>query len=239
MDNGQSSATATIVNGKSLQHTEEQLIEIGNNHIATSFETPLRADAFDLSDDVKIEKIEQHFRSIMEIIGLDLTDDSLRGTPKRVAKMYVKEIFKGLNLENFPSATLFENKFGYNEMLVEKDISVYSFCEHHFLPIVGKAHVAYISSGDVIGLSKINRIVDYFSRRPQVQERLTIQISKALKKVLNTDDVAVLIEAKHFCVAARGAQDVESSTITSEYSGAFLKEATKAEFLQYISNDLS
>jgi GTP cyclohydrolase I len=239
MENGQSSASTLIVNGKSHLPTDEQLIEIGNNHIATSFETPLRPDAFELSDEEKIEKIEQHFRSILEIIGLDLTDDSLRGTPKRVAKMYIKEIFKGLNPANFPSATLFENKFGYNEMLVEKDISVYSFCEHHFLPIVGKAHVAYISSGDVIGLSKINRIVDYFSRRPQVQERLTIQIAEALKKVLNTDDVAVLIESKHFCVAARGAQDINSTTITSEYSGAFANEATKAEFLQYISNDLS
>ncbi len=239
MNNGQSSASATILNGNNHSQHDDHSIELGNQHIATSFQTPLRADAFTLSNDEKIEKIEKHFRSIMEIIGLDLTDDSLNGTPKRVAKMYINEIFKGLNPEEFPTATLFENKFGYGEMLVEKGISVYSFCEHHFLPIVGKANVAYISSGKVIGLSKINRIVDYFSRRPQVQERLTIQISEALKKILLTEDVAVLIESKHFCVAARGAQDVQSTTTTSEYSGAFQNDKTKAEFLKYVTNDLS
>ena len=208
--------------------------EIGDNHVSTSVNTPLREDAFVMSEDQKIEKIEEHFRSIMEIMGLDLTDDSLKGTPRRVAKMYVKEIFSGLNPANKPAVTLFENKYKYNEMLVEKDISFFSNCEHHFVPIFGKAHVAYISSGKVIGLSKLNRLVQYFAKRPQVQERLTMQIGKELQAALNTDDVAVVIDAKHMCVASRGVNDVTSSTVTSFYGGKFKDEGVKQEFLKYL-----
>lgn len=208
--------------------------DLGDDHIATAIENPLRADAFELKDDEKIARIEFYFRQIMDTLGLDLTDDSLNGTPKRVAKMYVKELFQGLNPDNKPSVTLFDNKYKYNEMLVEKDISFYSNCEHHFVPIFGKAHVAYIANGKVIGLSKLNRIVQYFSRRPQVQERLTVQIAKELQRVLNTEDVAVVMDAKHLCVASRGIQDDTSSTVTSFYGGKFQQEATKAEFLKYI-----
>ncbi|HOI48123.1 MAG TPA: GTP cyclohydrolase I FolE [Prolixibacteraceae bacterium] len=208
---------------------------MGDHHIATSIETPLRKDAFELTDNQKMEIISEKFREILEALGLDLTDDSLRGTPHRVAKMFVREIFYGLNPENKPHISVFENKFRYNEMLVEKDITVQSFCEHHFLPIIGKAHVAYISSGQVIGLSKINRIVDYFARRPQVQERLTVQIASELKKVLKTEDVAVLIDAKHLCVSCRGIQDDTSSTVTAEYSGKFIDRATRDEFLKYVN----
>ena len=209
--------------------------EIGDEHISTSVDTPLRADAFDMSDEEKIAQIEYHFRQIMDTLGLDLTDDSLKGTPKRVAKMYVQEIFSGLDPKNMPKAALFENKYNYNEMLVEKDISFYSNCEHHFVPIFGKAHVAYIANGQVIGLSKLNRIVQYFAKRPQVQERLTIQIAKELQKILGTEDVAVMMDAKHLCVASRGIKDDTSSTITSFYGGKFQQEATKAEFLKYIA----
>lgn len=208
---------------------------MGDHHIATSIETPLRKDAFELTDNQKMEIISEKFREILETLGLDLTDDSLRGTPHRVAKMFVREIFYGLNPENKPHISVFENKFRYNEMLVEKDITVQSFCEHHFLPIIGKAHVAYISSGQVIGLSKINRIVDYFARRPQVQERLTVQIAGELKKVLKTEDIAVLIDAKHLCVSCRGIQDDTSSTVTAEYSGKFIDRATREEFLKYVN----
>jgi GTP cyclohydrolase I len=208
--------------------------DIGDNHVITSVDTPLREDAFALDDDLKIELIEDKFRDIMHILGLDLNDDSLKGTPHRVAKMYVKEIFSGLNPENKPQAALFENKYRYNEMLVEKDITFYSNCEHHFVPIIGKAHVAYISSGKVIGLSKINRIVQYYAKRPQVQERLTIQIANELKSILQTEDVAVMISAHHLCVSSRGIQDISSSTITSSYSGRFNSEQTRNEFLQYI-----
>ncbi len=208
--------------------------QIGDQHVGTSFETPVRPDAFAISDLEKMERIEEHFRAIMKIIGMDLTDDSLRGTPARVAKMFVKEIFHGLNPDNKPKVSLFENKFGYRQMLVETNIDVRSFCEHHFLPIYGKAHIAYIANGRVIGLSKLNRIVDYFSRRPQVQERLTIQIAQELKRVLKTEDVAVFIEAKHMCVQARGIQHQDSTTITSEYSGRFLNENVRSEFLQSI-----
>ena len=205
--------------------------EIGDNHVATSIETPMRKDAFVLSDAEKIAKIESHFREIMLTLGLDLTDDSLRGTPKRVAKMYVEEIFNGLNPANEPKIALFENKFGYNEMLIEKNISFYSNCEHHFVPIMGKTHIAYISSGQVIGLSKLNRIVQYFAKRPQVQERLTMQIAKYLQKVLKTEHVAVFIDAKHLCVSSRGVKDDATSTITSYYGGKFQEESTKREFL--------
>ncbi|WP_346857683.1 GTP cyclohydrolase I FolE [uncultured Draconibacterium sp.] len=208
--------------------------ELGDNHIGTSIDTPLRKDAFDLSDEQKMEIIEGKFRDIMETMGLDLNDDSLQGTPHRVAKMFVQEIFYGLNPENKPKISVFENKFQYGEMLVEKNINMNSTCEHHFLPIVGKAHVAYISSGEVIGLSKINRIVDYFARRPQVQERLTVQIANELKDILKTDDVAVVIDAKHLCVSSRGIQDESSSTVTAEYSGKFKEKAVRDEFLKYL-----
>ncbi len=208
---------------------------IGEEHIGTSSETPLRADAFEIGDSMKIKLIENHFREIMHILGLDLTDDSLKGTPHRVAKMYVNEIFSGLNTEKKPTIRLFENKYKYQQMLVEKDITFYSNCEHHFVPIIGKAHVAYISNGKVIGLSKLNRIVQYFAKRPQVQERLTMQIAEELKKVLQTADVAVLMDATHLCVSSRGVQDVNSRTVTAEYSGKFMEENTKNEFLKYIS----
>jgi len=208
--------------------------EIGDDHVSTSVDTPMRADAFEINDDEKIAQIEYYFRQIMDTLGLDLTDDSLKGTPKRVAKMYVKEIFSGLNPENKPKVALFDNKYQYNEMLVEKDISFYSNCEHHFVPIFGKAHVAYIANGKVIGLSKLNRIVQYFAKRPQVQERLTMQIAKEFQRVLGTEDVAVIMDAKHLCVASRGVQDDTSTTITSFYGGKFQQEATKMEFLKYI-----
>lgn len=211
---------------------------IGDDHIATNINTPMRPDAFLLDDKSKVEIIEQHFNQIMNVLGLDLTDDSLKGTPRRVAKMFVNEIFYGLNPENKPSMSVFDNKFKYGQMLVEKNINLNSTCEHHFLPIFGKAHVAYVSSGTVIGLSKINRIVDYFSRRPQVQERLTVQISEELKKVLKTDDVAIIIEAKHMCVSSRGIQDESSTTVTAEYSGVFKNEKTRDEFLTYVGMKL-
>lgn len=218
-----------------LSDHDELVDEIGEAHGATSVDTPMRPDAFAMDDDHKIELIEEHFREIMNILGLDLTDDSLNGSPRRVAKMYVKEVFSGLNPANKPVATLFDNKFRYNEMLVEKDITVQTYCEHHFVPILGKAHVAYISSGKVIGLSKLNRIVEYFCKRPQVQERLTIQIAEELKRVLETEDVAVLIDAKHLCVSTRGVRDLNSSTVTSSYSGKFEEETTRQEFLRYVS----
>ncbi|MBB3838211.1 GTP cyclohydrolase I [Runella defluvii] len=207
----------------------------GDDHLFSAYNTPLREDAFELSDVEKVAKIEGHFRAIMETLGLDLTDDSLNGTPHRVAKMYVKELFSGLNPANKPKATLFENKYKYNEMLVEKDISFYSNCEHHFVPIFGKAHVAYISSGKVIGLSKLNRIVQYFAKRPQVQERLTVQIAKELQQILQTEDVAIVMDAKHLCVASRGVQDDSSSTVTAFYGGKFQEDSTKSEFLKYLS----
>mgnify|MGYP000371512433 FL=1 len=207
----------------------------GDMHAASSVDTPLRDDAFALTDEEKMERIEHHFTQILHTLGMDLRDDSLQGTPHRVAKMYVKEIFQGLKPDNRPVAKVFANSFQYGEMLVEKEISLHTTCEHHFLPIVGRAHVAYIANGSVIGLSKINRIVDYFARRPQVQERLTRQVAEELKRVLNTEDVAVVIDAKHFCVAARGIQDTHSSTVTAEYSGRFREESTRKEFLQYIA----
>ena len=210
--------------------------EIGDEHVSTSYDTPLRDDAFDISDNEKKEIIAQHFKGIMQTLGLDLTDDSLKGTPKRVAKMYVEEIFNGLDPKNKPKIALFDNKYQYNEMLVEKNITFYSNCEHHFVPIIGKAHVSYISSGKVIGLSKINRIVQYFAKRPQVQERLTNQIGNELKEILDTEDVAVVIDAKHLCVSSRGIKDDTSTTTTSYYSGAFKTEPTKKEFLHYLTS---
>lgn len=206
-----------------------------HDHLGSSFDTPLRDDAFTLTDDLKIELIEKHFREIMHILGLDLTDDSLQGTPHRVAKMYVKEVFRGLNPNNKPAAKLFLNRFGYNQMLVERDITLYSYCEHHFVPIIGKAHVAYIPEKHVVGLSKLNRIVQYFAHRPQVQERLTMQIAEELKSMLFTENVAVYIEADHLCVMSRGVHDVSSSTITTEYAGLFQQEQYRNEFLSYIN----
>ena len=214
--------------------------DLGEDHIQTSDVTPLRDDAFEKSDEEKISIIKKNIREIMHTLGLDLNDDSLMGTPARVAKAYVNELFYGLNPEFKPKSSTFENKYDYGEMLVEKNVNVYSTCEHHLLPIVGKAHVAYISNGSVIGLSKINRIVDYFSKRPQVQERLTKQIVTELKKVLKTEDVACVIDAKHLCVNSRGIKDIDSSTVTSEFGGKFkYDQATKDEFLKYIQLDTS
>jgi GTP cyclohydrolase IA len=207
---------------------------IGEEHIGTSLETPLRIGAFDEADDEKIARIEKHFASIMHILGLDLTDDSLSGTPHRVAKMYVKEIFSGLNPANKPDTKLFDNKYKYNEMLIEKNITLFSNCEHHFVPIIGKVHVAYISSGQVIGLSKINRLVQYYAKRPQVQERLTNQIAEGLKEALQSNDVAVIIDAVHLCVSSRGIRDTNSSTITASYSGKFEDEDTRIEFIALV-----
>lgn len=210
---------------------------IGDDHISTSTDTPMRDDAFKLSDKEKIDIIKEDMKHIMETLGLDLSDDSLRGTPMRVAKMFVNEIFGGLSPERKPNASTFENKYNYGEMLVEKNITLYSTCEHHFLPIVGRAHVAYISNGTVVGLSKMNRIVDYYAKRPQVQERLTMQIVKELQNVLGTEDVACVIDAKHLCVNSRGIRDIESSTVTSEFGGKFKEKDIKREFLDYIQLD--
>ena len=209
--------------------------EFDDDHFTSSWDTPLREDAFELSDSEKIDKIETHFREIMITLGLDLNDDSLKGTPRRVAKMFVQEVFSGLNPKNRPHARLFENKYNYDQMLVEKEITFYSHCEHHFVPIYGKAHVAYFSSGKVIGLSKINRIVQYYAKRPQVQERLTVQIGKEMARVLHTEDVAVVIDANHMCVASRGVGDTNSKTGTAYFSGKFREETYKREFLNYIN----
>lgn len=216
---------------------DERTEELGENHIGTSAETPLRDDAFDISDEEKIAKIQESVKDILETLGMDLTDDSLQGTPKRVAKAFVNEIFMGLNPKNMPKASTFDNKYQYGEMLVEKNIVVYSTCEHHLLPIVGRAHVAYISDGKVIGLSKMNRIVEYFAKRPQVQERLTMQVVQAMQEALGTDDVACVIDAKHLCVNSRGIKDIESSTVTAEFGGKFKERETKREFLDYLKMD--
>ncbi len=227
---------ARKVNGYAPKNGGDLVEEMGDMHAATSVDTPMRADAFDRSDEEKMEIISQHFREIMETLGLDLNDDSLNGTPRRVAKMFVKEIFGGLNPESKPAISLFENKFGYRQMLVEKGIQVQSFCEHHFLPIYGKCHIGYIANGKVIGLSKLNRIVEHFARRPQVQERLTVQIADELKRVLKTEDVAVYMDAKHMCVEMRGIKHTQCSTVTTEYSGRFLNENVRAEFLKTIKD---
>jgi len=215
--------------------TIENLIK-AQEPFSSAFDTPIRHDAFEMNDETKMELIAKHFTGIMQVLGLDLDDDSLKDTPKRVAKMYVKEIFSGLNPANKPVPTLFSNQFQYKQMLVERNIAVYSNCEHHFVPITGKAHVAYISNGQVIGLSKLNRIVQYCSQRPQVQERLTIQIANMLKEALGTEDVAVIIDAHHHCVSSRGIRDTGSTTLTTEYSGQFLNAETKNEFLKYIGS---
>jgi GTP cyclohydrolase IA len=208
--------------------------EIGDDHLFTGLETPMKENAFKLTDSEKKAKIAGLFEEIMDVLGLDLTDDSLKGTPERVAKMYIDEIFSGLNPKNKPKVALFENKYHYNQMLVEKDITFYSNCEHHFVPIIGKAHVSYISSGKVIGLSKLNRIVNYYARRPQVQERLTNQIAEELKRILGTEDVAVIIDAKHLCVSSRGIKDDSSATVTAFYGGAFNTSAKIAELQNYL-----
>jgi GTP cyclohydrolase IA len=208
--------------------------DLGDHHVATSAHTPIRAQAFEVSEEEKINRIEHHFAEIMHTLGLDLSDDSLSGTPRRVAKMYVKEIFRGLNPSNKPAVTTFDNKYQYRRLVIERNIPLQSTCEHHFQPIFGIAHVAYIPNGKVIGLSKLNRIVDFYGRRPQVQERLTMQIAEDLKRALHTDDVAVYIDARHMCVQARGVEHHGASTITAEYSGKFLNETTKREFLMAI-----
>ncbi|MCM4165133.1 MULTISPECIES: GTP cyclohydrolase I FolE [unclassified Arenibacter] len=216
---------------------EKHFEELGDDHVSAAEDTPLRKDAFVLSDEEKIERIRGSVNEIMLTLGLDLDDDSLRGTPNRVAKMFVQEIFGGLNPKKRPKSSTFDNKYKYGEMLVEKNITLYSTCEHHLLPIVGKAHVAYISKGTVVGLSKMNRIVDYYAKRPQVQERLNIQIVRELQEVLGTEDVACVIDAKHLCVNSRGIRDIESSTVTAEYGGKFKDEAVRREFLDYINID--
>ena len=215
----------------------EGIAHIGDDHFSSAAETPLKADAFHRSDEEKIKVIQKHIEAVLDTLGMDLTDDSLKGTPERVAKMFVKEIFGGLHPDKKPKASTFKNSYKYGEMLVEKNITLYSTCEHHLLPIVGKAHVAYISNGSVVGLSKMNRIVEYFAKRPQVQERLTLQIVQELQKVLGTKDVACVIDAKHLCVNSRGISDVASSTVTSEFGGAFQTESKKRELLDYIQLD--
>lgn len=214
---------------------KEQIEITGDNHFSTSIKTPLRADAFEKSDDEKIKNISHHFEMIMKEIGLDLTDDSLSGTPYRVAKMYVKELFYGLNPVNKPKLSTFKNKYGYEKMLVEQNITIDSACEHHFLPIIGYANVAYIPKDKVIGLSKINRLVDYYARRPQVQERLVLQILNDLQEVLETEDVIVSVTAKHLCVSSRGIKDQSSYTTTLEYGGSFSETAIRNEFLKIIA----
>jgi GTP cyclohydrolase I len=218
----------------SSKMNDERINEIGENHVGTSAQNPIRPDAFDISDEEKIKKIEESVRDILNTLGMDLTDDSLQGTPRRVAKAFVNEMFMGLNPKNMPKPSTFENNYSYGEMLVEKNIVLYSTCEHHLLPIIGRAHVAYISDGKVIGLSKMNRIVEYFSKRPQVQERLTMQIVQAMQEALGTQDVACVIDAKHLCVNSRGIKDIESSTVTAEFGGKFKEKDTKREFLDYL-----
>lgn len=233
MINTQTDVSA-LIRGSKIRLTDLSHDEIGDDHMYTGIDTPLRKDAFDLSDKEKMDKIAYHFGEIMHTLGLDLTDDSLKGTPQRVAKMYVQEIFSGLNPANKPKIALFDNKYKYQQMLVEKDISFYSNCEHHFVPIIGKAHIAYVAKDKVIGLSKLNRIVQHYAKRPQVQERMTMQIAEELKQALQTEHVAVIIEAKHLCVSSRGVNDDTSATVTSYYGGKFLNEQTKQEFLHYV-----
>lgn len=214
----------------------EEIELLGDSHAMTSPETPLRDDAFVKSDEAKIEAIQGYFQKIMEELGLDLEDDSLQGTPYRVAKMYVKEMFAGLNPKNKPKLSVFDNKYEYNKMLIESDITFNSACEHHFLPIIGKAHVGYVSSGKVIGLSKINRIVDYYARRPQVQERMSMQIFNELKNALQTDNVIVVVEAEHMCVSTRGINDKSSKTTTIEYAGVFDNDTVRSDFFKLINS---
>ena len=226
-----------VTDSKILKTIRKKIEEDGDNHIMTNLNTPLSDDAFKLSDEEKIKLIEEQFKNIMLILGLDLTDDSLKGTPYRVAKMYVKELCSGLKVEEKPNPSLFDNKYNYDKMLIEKNITFYSMCEHHFVPIIGKAHVGYISSGKVIGLSKIHRIINYFAKRPQVQERMTVQVFNELKTILNTEDVAVLMDADHLCVSSRGIKDITSSTITIEAGGQFKNDQKWSEFLALINAD--
>ena len=224
----------TLIKENGLNGFSEE--EIGDDHFYTGLETPMKANAFEISDEEKKVEIAKLFAQIMDVMGLDLTDDSLKGTPNRVAKMYIEEIFSGLNPANKPKVALFENKYRYNQMLVEKHITFYSNCEHHFVPIIGTAHIAYVSSGKVIGLSKINRIVQYYAKRPQVQERLTNQIAVDLKSILETDDIAVIIDAKHLCVSSRGIKDNTSATVTSYYGGVFNTSEKIVELQNYLNN---
>jgi len=223
-----------LINKNTKEINELSVHEIGDDHLFTGLETPMKKDAFKLTDEEKKSKISILFEEIMDVMGLDLNDDSLKGTPDRVAKMYIDEIFSGLNPNNKPKVALFDNKYQYNQMLVEKEITFYSNCEHHFVPIIGKAHIAYISSGKVIGLSKLNRIVQYYAKRPQVQERLTNQIAEELKFILGTQNVAVIIDAKHLCVSSRGIQDDTSATVTAFYGGTFNTSAKIAELQNYL-----
>jgi GTP cyclohydrolase I len=194
-------------------------------------ETPMKPNNLDRK--AKIDKIQMHMTAIMETLGLDLTDDSLAETPNRWAKMATNEIFWGLDYDAFPKCTAVDNKMKYDEMVVERGVAVYSNCEHHILPIVGKATVAYVPNKKVLGLSKINRVVEYFSKRPQIQERLTEQIYHALQFILETDDIAVMIEAEHLCVSSRGVEDTGSSTVTSKLGGGFKSDvAARNEFYQ-------
>jgi GTP cyclohydrolase I len=226
---------ATLYRIMKKDNIDEAIDEMGDAFVSPNTDTPMRKDAFEISDEEKIERIQKDVQSILDTLGLDLTDDSLKGTPKRVAKMFVKEVFGGLHPQLKPKASTFQNKYKYGEMLVEKNITLYSTCEHHLLPIVGRAHVGYISNGTVVGLSKMNRIVDYYAKRPQVQERLTMQIVKELQEVLGTEDVACVIDAKHLCVNSRGIRDIESSTVTSEYGGRFKDPEARRDFLDYIN----
>jgi len=226
-----------VTDSKILESIRKKIDEDGDSHIMTNLNTPLSDNAFELSDEDKIRLIEEHFRNIMLILGLDLNDNSLKGTPYRVAKMYVKETCIGLKADEKPEISLFDNKYNYDKILIEKNISFYSICEHHFVPIVGKAHVGYISSGKVIGLSKIHRIINYFAKRPQVQERMTVQIFNELKSILNTEDVAILIDADHLCVSSRGIKDVTSSTITIESDGQFKDDKKWSDFLALVNID--
>ena len=226
-----------VTDSKILDSIRKKMEEDGDSHMMTDLDTPMSDSAFELSDEDKIKLIEEHFKNIMLVLGLDLNDDSLKGTPYRVAKMYVKELCAGLKYEEKPKPSLFNNKYNYNKMLIEKNITFYSICEHHFVPIVGKAHVGYISSGKVIGLSKMHRIVNYFAKRPQVQERMTVQIFNELKAILNTEDVAILIDADHLCVSSRGIKDITSSTITIEAGGQFKNDQKWSEFLSLINAD--
>lgn len=226
--------TLSQKNGQKLNGFSAE--DIGDDHLFTSLDTPMKANAFEMSNEEKKNRISILFSEIMDVLGLDLTDDSLQGTPNRVAKMYIEEIFSGLDPKNKPQVALFDNKYQYNQMLVEKNITFYSNCEHHFVPIIGKAHIAYKSSGKVIGLSKLNRIVQYYAKRPQVQERLTNQIANELRTVLETEDVAVIIDAKHLCVSSRGVQDDTSTTVTTYYGGEFNTASKIAELQNYINN---
>lgn len=228
--------TETISQKNGHQLNDFSIEDIGDDHLFTSLDTPMKPNAFEMSNDEKKQRISILFSEIMDVLGLDLTDDSLKGTPDRVAKMYIEEIFSGLDPENKPKVALFDNKYQYNQMLVEKNITFYSNCEHHFVPIIGKAHIAYKSSGKVIGLSKLNRIVQYYAKRPQVQERLTNQIANELKTVLETEDVAVIIDAKHLCVSSRGVKDDTSATVTTYYGGEFNTASKIAELQNYLNN---